>query len=74
MADLKESYFADVHPALIESMMYEGHLWELPDSFNAGNMFYNTTLFEKAGVEAPASGWTLDDFENAAAKTAALQG
>ena len=36
MADLKDSYFADVHPALIESMMYEGHLWELPDGFNAG--------------------------------------
>ena len=74
MADLKDSYFADVHPALIESMMYEGHLWELPDGFNAGNMYYNTTLFEKAGVEAPADGWTLDDFENAATKTSALKG
>ena len=54
MADLKKSYFADVHPALIESMMYQGHLWELPDSFNAGNMFYNTKLFEQAGVETPS--------------------
>ena len=74
MADLKTSYFADVHPALIESMMYQGHLWELPDSFNAGNMFYNTKLFEQAGVDAPAAGWTIDDFENAAAKSAALKG
>jgi multiple sugar transport system substrate-binding protein len=74
MADLKESYFADVHPALVESMMYDGHLWELPDSFNAGNMFYNTGLFEKAGVDAPAEGWTIDDFENAASKVANIKG
>ena len=74
MADLKESYFADVHPALVESMMYEGHLWELPDSFNAGNMFYNTGLFEQAGVDAPAGGWTIDDFENAATKVVKIKG
>lgn len=74
MADLKDSYFADVHPALIESMMYEGHLWELPDSFNAGNMFYNTGLFEQAGVDVPPATWTLDDFENAASKIVKTKG
>lgn len=74
MADLKDSYFADVHPALIESMMYEGHLWELPDSFNAGNMFYNTSLFDNAGVETPAAEWTIDDFENAASKIVKTKG
>jgi multiple sugar transport system substrate-binding protein len=27
--DNLKSYFSDIHPALVESMMYEGHLWEL---------------------------------------------
>ena len=72
--DNLKSYFADIHPALIESMMYEGHLWELPDSYNAGNMFYSTDLFEKAGIGTPAADWTLDDFESAATKIAKTKG
>ena len=38
-------YFADVHPSLIEAMMYEGSVYELPFDFNAANMYYNTQLF-----------------------------
>ena len=72
--DNLKSYFSDIHPALVESMMYEGHLWELPDSYNAGNMFYSTDLFEKAGIDTPAEDWTIDDFENAATKIAATKG
>ena len=48
-----KTYFADVHPSLVEAMMYQGHLYELPDDFNAGNMFYSTDLFNKAGVCRP---------------------
>ena len=66
-AELK-SYFADVHPALVEAMMYQGHLYELPTDFNAGNMFYSTSLFSKAGVERPADDWTKDDFTAIAKK------
>ena len=66
-----QSYFDDIHPALIESMMYEGHLYELPDSFNAGSMFYSTDLFQQAGVAEPPAGWTMDDFHAAATKIAA---
>ena len=67
MSSLKE-YFADVHPALVEAMMYEGHLYELPSDFNAGNMYYSTTLFDKAGVDAPTADWTIDDFHTAVQK------
>src|SRR4051812_38411268 len=45
-----KSYFADVHPALVEAMMYQGHLYELPTDFNAGNMFYSTSLLDSVGV------------------------
>jgi ABC-type glycerol-3-phosphate transport system substrate-binding protein len=69
-----KSYFADIHPALVEAMMYQGHLYELPTDFNAGNMFYNTSLFEKAGVGRPADDWTKDDFYNITRKIAAKGG
>ena len=56
-------YFADVHPSLVEAMMYQGSLFELPTDFNAGNMFYNTDLWTKAGLSTPSPTWTKDDFE-----------
>jgi len=71
MSNLKE-YFDDVHPSLIESTMYDGHLYTLPDGFNAGNMYYNTDLFQKAGADEPTAAWTLDNFHNAAVKVAKL--
>ena len=40
-ASLQE-YFSDVHPVLIESMMYQGNLYVLPTDFNAGNMYFST--------------------------------
>lgn len=66
-----KSYFADVHPALVEAMMYQGHLYELPTDFNAGNMFYSTSLLESAGVGQPAADWNKDDFYNIAKKVSA---
>lgn len=72
--DIKElqEYFDDVHPLLVEAMMYQGHLYELPGDFNAGNLYYNTSLFEKAGLAPPSTGWTIDDFHNSAEKIAKL--
>jgi multiple sugar transport system substrate-binding protein len=64
-ADLKE-YFADVHPSLIQAMMWEGSLYQLPIDFNAANMYYNTAVLQEAGVEAPTTDWTKDDFYNIA--------
>jgi ABC-type glycerol-3-phosphate transport system substrate-binding protein len=55
-------YFSDVHPSLIEAMMWEGSLYELSRDFNAANMYYNTQLFAEAGYEHPASDWTQEDF------------
>lgn len=57
-----QEYFDDVHPSLIESFLYKGHLYQLPDNFNAANVFYNTSALERAGVERPSDNWTLEDF------------
>ena len=63
-------YFSDVHPSLVEAMMYEGSLYELPIDFNAPNMYFNTSVLQSAGLEYPASDWTKDTFYDYAKKTA----
>ncbi|WP_219413983.1 extracellular solute-binding protein [Pseudonocardia nigra] len=55
-------FFADVHPALVESMMYQGSLFEIPIEFNAANMYFNTGLLRQAGADVPPADWTVDDF------------
>ncbi|MEQ4206556.1 sugar ABC transporter substrate-binding protein [Actinopolymorpha sp. B9G3] len=63
-----QSYFSDVHPSLVEAMMYEGSLYELPTDFNCGNMYLNTSLLKRAGVDYPAADWTIDEFHGIAKK------
>jgi multiple sugar transport system substrate-binding protein len=60
-AELRE-YFADVHPSLVESMMYEGNLYQLPMEFNAADMYLNKQVLKRAGAEFPAADWSRDDF------------
>lgn len=55
-------YFTDVHPSLVEAMMYEGDLYELPRDFNAANMYFNTGLLKEAGLEVPKADWDKDEF------------
>jgi ABC-type glycerol-3-phosphate transport system substrate-binding protein len=64
LADQAElaDYFSDVSPTLIEGMMYEGDLYQLPRDFNAAHIYYNKALLEEAGIEEPGEDWTKDDF------------
>lgn len=64
--DQLASYFKDVHPSLVEAMMYKGNLYELPTDFNAGNMYFNTNVLKKSGLELPPADWNMDDFKNMA--------
>ncbi|MEQ8675350.1 MAG: extracellular solute-binding protein [Aggregatilineales bacterium] len=61
-ADQLAEYFADVSPALVEGMMWEGDLYELPRDFNAAHIFFNKTLLAEAGLEVPGPEWTKDQF------------
>jgi multiple sugar transport system substrate-binding protein len=61
-------YFADVHPALIQAMMYEGSLYELPTDFNAPNIYYRKDLYQASGIDRPAADWTKDQFYEIAKK------
>ena len=62
------SYFSDVHPSLVEAMMYEGSLFALPNDWNAPNMFINTRLFAEAGYSDISSDWDKDKFYEIAKK------
>ncbi len=64
-ASLK-AYFADVHPALVEAMLYKGSLYCLPTDFNAGNMFLDTAVLARSGLAVPPATWTMDDFHSMA--------
>ncbi len=55
-------FFADVHPTLVEAMMYNGSLYLLPTDFNAVNMYYDPILLGEAGFGRPSENWTKDDF------------
>jgi ABC-type glycerol-3-phosphate transport system substrate-binding protein len=62
-------YFADVHPALVEAMMYAGNLYELPIDFNAPNMYFNMSVLKSAGLDLPPADWTKDAFYDYARRT-----
>ena len=76
MGDAEEflEYYADHSPALSEAMLYEGDVYQLMDTFNAANMFYNKNLLEAAGLEEPGKDWTKDDFYGMAQAMTGIDG
>ena len=60
-------YFSDVNPGLVESMMYNGHLYHMPDTFNAVMMYVNMNVANAAGVTIPDN-WDKDQFYDVAKK------
>jgi len=59
----------DFHRFGIDGVTYNGDIWALPqDICPRSVLFYNMDLFDKAGLEYPNEGWTLDDLVDAAKK------
>ncbi|BDZ54648.1 ABC transporter substrate-binding protein [Agromyces marinus] len=60
---------------LVDLYTYDGSLYGAPKDFDTVALWYNTELFDAAGVEYPEAGWTWDDLkEKAAALTDASTG
>lgn len=57
-----QDFFSDVHPSLIEAMLYQGHMYQLPFMWNSRNMYLNTSSLQEAGFDFPSTDWTKDDF------------
>jgi multiple sugar transport system substrate-binding protein len=56
----------DFIPSLIDAFTYNGQVYGIPKDFNTLGMFYNTALFDAAGVDYPTDDWTWDDLKAAA--------
>jgi len=64
----------DFFPGLLEHFRRQGRLWGLPASVGANLIFYNKGLFDRAGVQYPAPGWTWEQFLDTAARLTAGEG
>lgn len=66
--DNKEFKQEDFYPNLMELFKYKGNLYGIPKDFTTLALYYNKTLFDKAGVKVPNENWTWKDFLDAAHK------
>lgn len=57
-----DEFLADVNEQLISPFVVDGQTYQLPFDWNNMVLWYNTALFEEAGLDAPAADWTWDQF------------
>jgi multiple sugar transport system substrate-binding protein len=67
---LSDSVKSDLLDAFVKSGTYNGKMYGMPDLSSARAMFYNKTLFQKAGIASPPKTWA--EFEADAQKIKAL--
>lgn len=74
LLDLSSLVSADApfYPRALEAFQYEGQQLALPATFSTVLMFYNSDLFDQAGVAYPTPEWTWDDAIRAAQAIRAL--
>jgi multiple sugar transport system substrate-binding protein len=59
---------SDVDEALLNAFKVDGKIWQVPHSWNNMVIYYNTKMFQDAGVEPPKEDWTWQDFLTIAKK------
>ncbi|MBX3011210.1 MAG: sugar ABC transporter substrate-binding protein [Caldilineaceae bacterium] len=69
-----ETLEKDVHITLRQMLQVDGKQMEYPFSWNNMVMYYNTAILEEAGLEAPGTDWTWDDFLDVCTKVANVTG
>ena len=63
----------DIFPTMLGLGTFGGQIHMLPSALDVVTMYYNQTLFEKAGAELPKDTWTWDDFIAQCKKITALE-
>ncbi|MFC9998362.1 extracellular solute-binding protein [Nocardia sp. NPDC127526] len=66
------SVISDIQPAFAKNASINGTQWALPLFASTRTLFYNTELFEKAGIAAPPKTWA--ELTDAATRIQALGG
>ncbi|MEW5990232.1 MAG: sugar ABC transporter substrate-binding protein [Chloroflexota bacterium] len=70
--DLDERIVADLdgaddfYPGPLEQFTWQDRAWGLPDTASPEVVFYNTAMFDAAGLAYPTRAWTYDDMRAAA--------
>ncbi len=59
---------ADVDPALRKPGVIDGKLYYFPNSWNNMVIYYNKSIFKKAGIPLPKKDWTWNEFLEIAKK------
>ncbi len=59
---------ADFFPKALAAYRFGDKLYGMPNNFHAFALYYNKTLFDKAGVPYPNADWDWDDLLSAARK------
>lgn len=57
---------ADIAPALLDAFALNGQRVAVPNQWNNMVIYYNTKLFDDAGLDYPSANWTWDDFKKTA--------
>jgi multiple sugar transport system substrate-binding protein len=65
--DVPAANLDDYFPDILKTASFEDRLYGLPWIAQPTVLYYNTALFEAAGVDQPTADWTWDDFKEAAA-------
>ena len=55
----------DFYPGALEAYRRDGKLWGIPAGVDVLVMYYNQSMFSKAGLPFPQNGWTWDNFLSA---------
>ncbi|MDY7080335.1 MAG: extracellular solute-binding protein [Chloroflexota bacterium] len=64
----------DFYPGTLDDFRWQGDLYGLPAEVLPILIFYDKGMFDEAGVAYPETGWTWDDFLNAADRLTEREG
>lgn len=60
--DAAEIRLDDFYPEVLAACRHEGKMYFLATKMNVSLLYYNRTLFDRAGVAYPTRDWTWDDY------------
>ena len=60
--DAAEIQLDDFYPEVLKACQHDGRYFFLASGMNVSLLYYNRTLFDRAGVAYPTDTWTWDDY------------
>lgn len=63
-----QAVIRDIYPARLLNFRFKGTQYAMPIDIGPNGVYYNKDLFDKAGLEYPKSGWSMDDLIGLARK------